>query len=93
MHIFEAIMLLCFGAAWPASIWRSIRSKSTKGKSVLFLIVVLIGYASGIINKLLYYPGDLVLYLYILNLLMVGFDTVLYFKNRANEKQTVPESR
>jgi len=86
MSIFEAIMLLCFGAAWPASILKSFKSKSTKGKSLLFLVILILGYISGIIHKILN-SRDVVLYLYILNLCMVSIDTALYIRNRAIEKR------
>ncbi len=73
-------MLLCFGAAWPFSIIKSYKSKSVAGKSPYFLIVVIIGYISGIINKLLY-SNDIIMYLYILNLLMVATDLAIYYRN------------
>jgi len=73
-------MLLCFGAAWPFSIIKSYKSRSVAGKSPYFLIVVIIGYISGIINKLLY-SNDIIMYLYILNLLMVATDLVIYYRN------------
>ncbi len=85
MSIFEAGMLICFGLAWPVNIYKSITSRSTKGKSVFFLYVVEVGYVSGIIHKLLYSP-DLILGLYILNLLMVLADIILYYRNRRHEK-------
>ena len=84
MSIFEIIMLLCFGAAWPFSIYRSYTSGTTGGKSVVFLIVILVGYAAGIANKL-FYRFDNVVYLYLLNMLMVGVDTALGFRNRKKE--------
>jgi uncharacterized protein with PQ loop repeat len=85
MSIFEAGMLLCFGCAWPTSIYKSIKSKSTKGKSLFFLIIILLGYISGIIHKLMY-SRDIVMALYILNACMVIVDMVLYFiiKKREN---------
>ncbi len=86
MSIFEIIMLLCFGAAWPFSIFNSWRSKSTKGKSVIFLITLMIGYIAGIINKI-YYSYDAVIYLYILNLVMVMIDTCLWVRNRRIERE------
>ena len=86
MPILEALMLLCFGAAWPFSIARSYRSRSTSGKSATFLFVVLVGYLAGIANKLFSNPGDFVLYLYVLNLLMVTADTLLFFRNRRIER-------
>ncbi|HIV62994.1 MAG TPA: hypothetical protein H9746_09200 [Candidatus Butyricicoccus avistercoris] len=84
MSILEAIMLLCFGAAWPFSITRSIKSKSTQGKSFGFLIILIVGYIAGITNKILYH-NDIILYLYILNLIMVSTDAVLWLKNRKYE--------
>jgi hypothetical protein len=80
MSIFEAIMLISFGLAWPLNIYKSWRTRSAAGKNVWFLYVVALGYAAGIINKILYDP-DIVLYLYVLNLTMVCTDTVLYYRN------------
>ena len=86
MSIFEALMLISFGVAWPVSIYKSIKSKSTKGKSFLFIWVILFGYSAGITHKLLY-SKDLVLILYIINFLMVAIDLVLYIRNRRIEKK------
>ncbi len=81
MSIFEIIMLICFGMAWPFSIYKSYTSRETKGKSVLFLFIIVAGYIAGILHKLLYNP-DGVVFLYILNLLMVSADIALYYRNR-----------
>jgi hypothetical protein len=78
---FEIVMLLCFGAAWPLSIYKSFTSRQNAGKSLWFLCVILIGYAAGILHKLLY-SFDRVIYLYILNGLMVLADIALYLRNR-----------
>ena len=86
MGIFEAGMLVCFGAAWPVSIYKSSVSKSTKGKSLLFMIVILVGYAFGILHKSFVYM-DWVIVLYILNFVMVAADIGLYFRNKRIEKQ------
>ena len=88
MSIFEIIMLVCFGAAWPFSIYRSYRSKSNSGKSVVFLFVVLAGYIAGILHKILF-NYDLVIILYSINAVMVSADILLYFRNRRyNEMMT-----
>lgn len=81
MSIFEVIMLVCFGMAWPFSIYKSYTSKETKGKSVAFLFIIVIGYIAGILHKLLY-SRDAVVFLYLLNLLMVSIDIVLYYRNK-----------
>ncbi len=86
MSIFEALMILSFGAAWPASIYRSYTSRSTKGKSLAFLIIIWIGYLSGILHKV-FYTYDIIIVLYMLNLIMVSADLVLYFRNKKLEGQ------
>lgn len=83
MSIFEAGMLICFGASWPFAVMKTYQSKNVKGKSLLFLSLVIIGYIFGIVNKILY-TMDIVVWLYVLNLLLVGTDAilVLIYKNR-----------
>lgn len=73
MSIFEIIMLVCFGAAWPVSIYRSYVSRSTAGKSVGFLFIIGTGYLAGILHKLMF-NYDPVIFLYILNSMMVFTD-------------------
>lgn len=81
--IYEAVMLICFGAAWPFSLVKSWRSRSAKGKSITFLIIILVGYMSGILNKTTQgHSNDPVLLLYVANALMVSMDCALYFRNR-----------
>ena len=78
--IFEVVMLVCFGAAWPVSICKSYQSRTTAGKSVVFLVIVEIGYIAGICFKL---TGtlDYVIALYVLNAGMVLVDIGLYRRN------------
>ena len=78
MSMFEIAMLVCFGLSWPISIRKSIISKDVTGKSRLFLIIVIIGYISGIIHKIIY-SRDSVIFLYVLNLIMVVIDLYLCF--------------
>ncbi len=86
MQIFEIIMLLCFGMSWPISVYKSIRSKSTKGKSVVFIIAIIIGYISGIIGKIVNHQLTYVVVLYLINLIVVSIDLGLYFINAKREK-------
>ena len=76
MSIFEAGMLICFGASWPFAVIKTYKSKSVKGKSRLFLTLIIIGYIFGMINKILN-SVDIVFWLYVVNLLLVATD--LYF--------------
>lgn len=81
MSIFEVVMLLSFGAAWPFAIYKSYTSKSVQGKSFFFLVILLVGYTAGILHKF-FYNYDFVIYLYILNFCMVSVDTLLYLRNK-----------
>lgn len=78
MHysIFEILMLVCFGFSWPLSILKTLRSPSVEGKSVPFMIIVIVGYCAGIVHKVLY-SRDFVIALYALNAAMVAVDLAL----------------
>lgn len=91
MSLFETGMLLCFGAAWPLNIYKSFKSRTAAGRSILFQWAILAGYVCGITHKLLY-SRDVVLYLYILNFIMVAADTVLYFRNKRLDRQREMET-
>ena len=73
MDIFEAIMMICFGASWPASIHKTVKVKNPAGKSMIFLWLVEI-------YKL--HRPDWVIALYCLNALMVATDLFLVNKYR-----------
>lgn len=88
MSLFEAIMLVCFGMSWPVSIAKALRTKNVAGKSRLFMGIVLIGYLSGIIHKIMY-SLDWVIALYIFNMIMVSIDLALYFKYMPKKTRTV----
>jgi len=85
MSPFEIIMLLCFGAAWPFSLYKSYKSRRNSGKSLLFLFVILVGYGAGILNKIIF-RYDSVIFLYILNATMVSADIFLWIRNHKLEQ-------
>ncbi|MBU1050555.1 hypothetical protein KKG90_11105 [Candidatus Bipolaricaulota bacterium] len=79
MSFFEIVMLVCFGSAWPFSIAKALRTKRVSGKSPGFMIIICIGYLSGITHKMLY-ARDWVIVLYALNIILVSIDLYLYFR-------------
>ena len=83
LSIFEIGMLVCFGASWPFALRQTYKTKTINGKSLIFLILVLIGYICGILHKIIY-NLDFVVWLYVLNALFVFADMVLYFRYRKN---------
>lgn len=87
MSFFEAAMLICFGVSWPFAVIKTYKSKSVKGKSRLFLILIILGYICGMINKILN-SVDIVFWLYVVNLLLVSTDFVfcMVYRNRKENK-------
>lgn len=82
MKIFEILFLLCFAVSWPISIAKALRTHEVKGKSPVFMVLIILGYVFGILNKF-FNPDaklDYVTWLYAMNLILVLVDLLLYFK-------------
>jgi hypothetical protein len=82
--VFEILMLLCFAVSWPISIAKALRTKVVKGKSPIFMMIIILGYAFGIINKIINH-FDMVTFLWAFNMLLVSIDLFLYYKYIKNE--------
>jgi hypothetical protein len=76
--IFEVAMLMSFAVSWPFSIIKTLKTKFVLGKSPVFMIFVLIGYVFGIMHKL-FFSYDIVIFCYLFNFLLIGFDIILYY--------------
>lgn len=81
-ELLEVGMVLSFFAAWPASIMKSYRSRTAKGKSLAFLLIIEFGYLCIIASKIIGNNVTYVLVFYCMNLCTVGIDVALYFRNR-----------
>lgn len=84
-EFFEALMIIFFGISWPAALYKSYKSKTTRGKSLIFLCCVLTGYAFGIVSKLTSGAITYVFVFYCINFLMVAADICLYRVNKKYE--------
>lgn len=92
-EILETVMLVSFGFSWPMNVIKSYKARTTKGKSLAFLLLIIFGYIAGITSKFLNdaYMSQIsnkwyVLFFYCLNLTMVTADLVLYFRNKRIDK-------
>ena len=86
-EILEIIMVVSFGASWPLNVLKSYKSRTTKGKSLGFLLLIFFGYIAGIASKLVSPSYKwYVLFFYVLNLIMVGCDLILYARNKKIDK-------
>ena len=93
-EILEVIMIICFGASWPFNVIKSYKARTAKGKSPVFLCLIITGYIAGIAAKFMNeaYMAVVsdkwyVLFFYFLNLIMVSADLVIYFRNRQLDKR------
>ena len=92
-EFFEIVMVVSFGASWPMNVMKSYKARTTKGKSLGFLCLILFGYIAGIISKLDYesYMASFsskwyVLFFYVLNFIEISIDIALYFRNVKYDK-------
>lgn len=85
VQVLESVMLVCFGISWPISVYKSIKTKSTKGKSLIFMLAIIVGYIAGIASKVVGDNMNYVFVLYIFNLCMVTVDLVLFLINKHRE--------
>ena len=85
-NLFETFMLICFGISWPVAAAKQLRAKTARGASVFFYFIIMGGYLFGIAAKIVNQNITYVLGMYVLNFLMVGFNVILYFRNRAFDR-------
>ena len=84
-EILETLMILSFGISWPINLSKAIRSRSTKGKSIMFDYFILAGYICGLISKFMTHTFNLAFYFYFPNIIMVVTDIAVYYRNRRLE--------
>ena len=94
-EIFEIGMVLCFGASWPFNVIRAYKARTAKGTSLLFTLLIEIGYISAIIGKFVaahdasvkgepYWNAVKIIafIFYWINLAMVSAGLIIYFRNK-----------
>jgi hypothetical protein len=93
-EILEIIMIVSFGVSWPINVIKSYKARTTKGKSLWFMILILFGYVAGIASKFVNveYMANFenkwyVLFFYVLNFIMVSVDLGMYIRNYRLDKK------
>lgn len=99
IDLLEALMILFFGLSWPTSVMKSYNSRTAKGKSALFEILIWIGYVFGVTRKILQYKEYILngkepeflfwfaWFFYIFNMACITVDLILYVRNRKLDKK------
>lgn len=86
-ELLESTMLICFGLSWPMNLAKNIKARSAKNMSLQFILLIIIGYIAGISAKLYNHRFNYVLLVYLLNLVVVSANVVVYFINRRYDRQ------
>ena len=97
-EILEIIMIVSFGASWPLNVIKSYKARTTKGKSLAFLLLIFFGYIARIVSKLVNesYMAQIgqkwyVLFFYVINFIMVGADLCMYVRNSKLDRMCIEE--
>ena len=87
----EIGMLVAFGCSWPFNILKSWRSRTARGKSVVFEFIVIFGYLVGLLGKFITWNRTGVwaysIWFYFADIAMVAIDIALYFRNTALDRR------
>ncbi len=86
-HLFEALMLVCFGFSWPLNVSKAYKARTAKGMSLPFIILIITGYLAGITAKIMNAQFNYVLVVYFLNLAIVATNMLVYFRNKTLDKK------
>jgi len=91
-HLFEAGMLVCFGFSWPINVVKAYKAGTAKSTSLAFIFLIITGYILGISAKVINSQYNYVLVVYILNLIIVFSNVLVYFRNRSLDRKRESET-
>lgn len=86
-QLLEAIMLVCFGLSWPMALVKNLKAKSAEGMSLPFLLLIISGYVAGTSAKIIAGNITYVLIVYVVNLVIVTMNLLVFFYNRSLDKK------
>ena len=91
VQLLEICMLILFGLSWPFNIVKSWTSRTAKGKSLPFELIIVIGYCFGVAAKLITWQrtGTLAysIWFYFLDIALVSTDICLTLRNRRLDRE------
>ena len=75
-------MLVCFGLSWPLNAYKNYKAGTAAGASWQFIALITAGYLAGIAAKFVSGSVNWVLAVYLLNLVCIGINWAVSFRNR-----------
>lgn len=91
-HLFEALMLVCFGFSWPLNVIKAYKARTAKGTSLGFIILIITGYVAGITAKIINQQFNYVLAVYFINLAIVMCNIFIYIRNKSLDRKAKNEN-
>lgn len=88
-QILEAAMLICFGLSWPINAYKNFKAGTAAGTSWQFILLITVGYLAGIAAKFAADMINWVLIVYFINLVCLGVNWAVYFRNRRLDAERV----
>ena len=86
-ELLEVAMLVCFGLSWPTNAYKSFQAQTAIGTSWQFIALITLGYIAGIAAKFASGNVNWVLAVYFINLVFLGMNWAVYFRNRALDQK------
>lgn len=90
-ELLEAVMLICFGLSWPLNAYKNYRAGTAAGTSWQFIALITAGYFAGIAAKFVSGNLNWVLIVYFINVVCIGANWLVYFRNRRLDAQRQTE--
>lgn len=81
-QVLEAAMMATFGLSWPMNAMKAYKARTAVGTSWQFLSLICAGYVFGIVAKFVAGSVNWVLVVYVLNLVFLGVNWAVYFRNK-----------
>lgn len=92
-QVLEAAMLICFGLSWPLNAYKNYQARTAAGTSWQFILLITLGYVAGIAAKYVSGQTNWVLIVYYLNLVFLGVNWYVYFRNVKLDKARLGSAR
>ena len=81
--VLEAVMLVCFGLSWPINAMKAWKAGTAAGTSWMFLALITFGYIAGIAAKFVGGTVNWVLAVYIINLVALIVNWIVFARNKS----------
>ena len=86
-QLFEAGMLICFGASWPLNAYKSWKARTAKGNNWQFFALVITGYLLGTASHLVVDPQfTWIIIVYLINIAFLFLNIGVYIRNLKLDK-------